>query len=29
MLHAKVSDPAKRMALRTLAATFKSVAAAR
>jgi DNA-binding transcriptional LysR family regulator len=29
MLHSKVTDPAKRMALRTLAATFKSVAAAR
>ncbi|MCA6117246.1 LysR family transcriptional regulator [Bradyrhizobium sp. WSM 1738] len=29
MLHSKVSDPAKRMALRTLAATFKSLAAAR
>jgi DNA-binding transcriptional LysR family regulator len=29
MLHSKVADPAKRMALRTLAATFKSVAAAR
>jgi DNA-binding transcriptional LysR family regulator len=29
MLHAKVADPAKRMALRTLAATFRSVAAAR
>ena len=29
MLHSKVSDPAKRMALRTLAATFKSVAGGR
>ncbi len=29
MLHSKVSDPAKRMALRTLAATFKRVAAVR
>ncbi len=28
MLHAKVSDPAKRAALRTLAATFRSIAAA-
>jgi DNA-binding transcriptional LysR family regulator len=27
MLHSKVSDPAKRAALRTLAATFRSVAA--
>jgi hypothetical protein len=25
MLHSKVSDPAKLMALRTLAATFRSV----
>ena len=29
MLHSKVSDPAKLAALRTLAATFRSVAAAR
>ena len=29
MLHSKVSDPAKRMALRTVAATFKSLAAVR
>ncbi|NOJ49233.1 LysR family transcriptional regulator [Bradyrhizobium archetypum] len=29
MLHSKVSDPAKRMALRTLAATFRSLAAVR
>ncbi|MCC8942341.1 LysR family transcriptional regulator, partial [Bradyrhizobium sp. Arg68] len=28
MLHSKVSDPAKLAALRTLAATFRSVAAA-
>jgi hypothetical protein len=27
MLHSKVSDPAKRAALRTLAATFRSVVA--
>jgi DNA-binding transcriptional LysR family regulator len=29
MLHSKVADPAKQMALRTLAATFRSVAVAR
>jgi DNA-binding transcriptional LysR family regulator len=29
MLHSKVTDPAKRMALRTLAATFRSAAAGR
>jgi len=28
MLHSKVSDPAKRVALRTLAATFRSVVGA-
>jgi hypothetical protein len=28
ILHSKVSDPAKLMALRTLAATFRSVVAA-
>jgi hypothetical protein len=27
MLHAKVSDPAKRAALRTVSATFRSTAA--